>query len=367
MKIECARDKIEKALNLTERATGKNLTLPILSCVLLEAKGSSLLIKATNLDIGIEVSVPAKVEKEGVVAVKGGILLGFVTNTTSDKQISLELSSGNLVVKTAGGEAVLKSFSHKDFPGTPKISGAVGIVINGATLSNGIRSVFYSASISHIKPELASVVLYGEGKNLIFVSTDSFRLAEKKVAAGLNRDIPQIIIPIKNALELARVAEELANENIKLFLGKSQLAIEGKNIYFVSRVVDGSFPDYRQIIPKESKTESVVLKEDLLRALRLTTVFSDSFNQTTFSVFPGKKKMELRAKNADVGEGATTIQAAVSGEPVEISFNHRYFSDCLPSIQSDSVSISFSGASKPTLIRGVSDTSFIYIVMPMNR
>ena len=131
--------------------------------------------------------------------------------------------------------------------------------------------------------------------------------------------------------------------------------------------MDGSFPDYRQIIPKESKTEVVVLKEDLVRALKVATVFSDSFNQTTFSVNPAKKKLELKAKSADVGEGSTVLQAAISGESVEISFNHRYFSDCLASIPSDSVSISFSGANKPTVIRGVSDTSFIYIVMPMNR
>ncbi len=367
MKLECSREKIEKALNLAERATSKNPTLPILSCILLEAKSNSLLVRATNLDVGIEVSVPAKVEKEGVVAIKGATLIGFLANTFSDKQIFIESADGNVVVKTNNGEATLKGFPVEDFPKTPKLSGASGIIIDGTVLSNGIRSVFYSASISHIKPELASVVLYGEGKNLVFVSTDSFRLAEKKISVGLAKDIPQTIIPIKNATELARVSEEFTNKNAKLFIGKNQIAVEGENIYFVSRIVEGSFPDYRQIIPKESKTEAVVLKEDLVKSLKMATVFSDSFNQTTFSVSPGKKKMELKAKSAEIGEGAITLQSAISGEPVEISFNHRYFSDCLPSIQSDSVSISFSGASKPTLIRGVSDTSFVYIVMPMNR
>lgn len=367
MKIECVKDKIEKALNLTERATSKNPTLPILSCVLFEAKNNTLLVRATNLDIGIEVSVPVKVEKPGTVAIKGATLLGFLANTPPGNQLSLELSGNGVVVKTLGGEALLKTFPHEDFPETPKLSDGSGVVIDGSVLLNGIRSVFYGASISHIKPELASVVIYGEGKNLVFVSTDSFRLAEKKVAANATRDVVQTIIPIKNALELARVAEELQHEPVKLFLGKSQIAIEGKNIYFVSRVVDGLFPDYRQIIPKESKTEVVVLKDDLVRALKVATVFSDSFNQTTFLVNPARKKLELKAKNADVGEESTVLQAAISGEPVEISFNHRYFSDCLPSIPSDSVSISFSGANKPTVIRGVSDTSFVYIVMPMNR
>lgn len=367
MKVECGKEKIEKALNLAERATSKNPTLPILSCVLLEAKNNTLLIKATNLDVGIEVSVPAKVEKEGVVAVNGGTLLGFIANTSTGDKITLESSGGNVNVSTTGGDATLKGFSHEDFPNTTKLSSGMGIMIDGAALSSGIRSVFYSASVSHIKPELASVVLYGDGKNIVFVSTDSFRLAEKKVAIGSSKEIPQTIIPIKNAVELARVAEEFSNENVKLFIAKNQIAVEGKNIYFVSRTVDGAFPDYRQIIPKESKTEAVVLKEDLIRSLRVATVFSDTFNQTTFSVLPGKKRMQLKAKNADIGEGSTVLQAAISGEPIELSFNHRYFSDCMPSIQSDSVSISFSGPGKATLIRGVSDTSFVYIVMPMNR
>lgn len=367
MKIECAKDKIEKALNLAERAVGKNPTLPVLSCVLLEAKNNSLIIRATNLDVGIEISIPAKVEKNGTVAVKGATLLGFLTNTVSDKQVFLELSGGNIIVKTNKGEATLKGFPTEDFPQTAKLTNTTGIMINGAAISNGIKSVFYSASVSHIKPELASVVLYGEGKNLVFVSTDSFRLAEKKITIGATTEIPKTIIPIKNAAELARVAEEFTNDSVKLFFGKNQVAIEGKNIYFVSRTIEGLFPDYRQIIPKESKTEAVVLKEDLIRALKMAVVFSDSFNQTTFSISPENKKMSLKAKNADIGEGSVVIQAAISGEPVELSFNHRYFSDCLPSIPSDSVSISFSGAGKATVVRGVSDTSFLYIVMPMNR
>jgi DNA polymerase-3 subunit beta len=139
------------------------------------------------------------------------------------------------------------------------------------------------------------------------------------------------------------------------------------SVYFVSRVVDGSFPDYRQIIPKEHKTEAVVLKEDFLRAIRSTTVFSDSFNQIVISVSPETKKMELRSKNNDIGEGTTTVQSAISGEPMEISFNHRYLLDCFSSVNSDSISISFSGSNKPALIRGVSESSFLYVVMPMNK
>lgn len=368
MKLECQKDKLIRAINFVERATSKNPTLPILSYVLIEVKNNQIKLKSTNLDFGIEVVLPVKVEKEGIVAVKGSVLLGFLSNTSNnDNSVFIDSSGENIVLKTKTGEAVVKTVDHSDFPEIPKVTGATGVLIKGDILANGIKSVAYSASVSSIKPELSSVVLCGEGKQLVFVSTDSFRLAEKKIPVSLARDIFQVIIPVKNAVELSRIAEELSHENIKLFIGKNQIAIEGNGIYFVSRIIDGSFPDYKQIIPKEWKTEAVVLKEDFSRAIKTAGVFSDSFNQTTLSILPGKKKLKLKTKNSDVGEGDIEVQAAISGEAMEISFNHRYLSDCLNSISSDSVSLSFSGSGKASLIRGVSDSSFSYIVMPMNR
>ncbi|OHA17144.1 MAG: DNA polymerase III subunit beta [Candidatus Taylorbacteria bacterium RIFCSPLOWO2_02_FULL_43_11] len=367
MKIECGKEKLERALTLTERATSKNPTLPILSYVLLEATSNSLILRATNLDIGVEITLPAKVEKLGTLAVKGSTLLGFLTNSPKDKNVTLESSEGGLLVKTLGGSALVKTANHEDFPKISKVSGGLGVVMDASLLSSGIRSVSYSASISHIKPELASVVLYSDGKNLVFVSTDSFRLAEKRIKAELPKDIERTIIPIKNAVDLSRMAEDIEKEKVNVFFGKNQIAVEGGGIYFVSRVVEGVFPDYKQIIPKEWKTEVVVLKEDFGRAVKTSTVFSDSFNQTTISIQPSKKKMEFKSKNADVGEGEISISGAISGEAIDISFNHKYISDCLQSILSDSIAMSFSGNNKPTMIRGVGDTSFLYIVMPMNR
>ena len=205
MKIECGKEKLERALTLTERATSKNPTLPILSYVLLEATSNSLILRATNLDIGVEITLPAKVEKLGTLAVKGSTPLGFLTNSPKDKNVTLESSEGGLLVKTLGGSALVKTANHEDFPKISKVSGGLGVVMDASLLSSGIRSVSYSASISHIKPELASVVLYSDGKNLVFVSTDSFRLAEKRIKAELPKDIERTIIPIKNAVDLSKV------------------------------------------------------------------------------------------------------------------------------------------------------------------
>ena len=141
----------------------------------------------------------------------------------------------------------------------------------------------------------------------------------------------------------------------------------GDGVYLVSRVIDGSFPDYKQIIPKEYKTEVVLLKQDLLSALKLGNVFSDTFNQIILRVVPGEKLFEITTKNTTVGENHNVLETVLKGEDITISFNYKYIIDCFQSIKSDSLALSFSGLGKPLLVKGVSDRSFLYIVMPMNK
>ena len=154
---------------------------------------------------------------------------------------------------------------------------------------------------------------------------------------------------------------------IKILFNKNQISFSSNNVYLTSRVIDGIFPDYAQIIPKEFKTECVVLKQDLLNALKLSNIFSDKFNQVNLKIKPKEKVFELSSQNNEIGENKTYLDAAVSGEEVEVSFNYKYFIDCLQSINSDSVSIKFNQSVKPMVISGVSDNSFLYLIMPMNR
>ena len=147
----------------------------------------------------------------------------------------------------------------------------------------------------------------------------------------------------------------------------STVSFSSDNIYLTSRVIDGVFPDYRQIVPKKSETEAIVLRQDLLNALKLSNIFSDKFNQVNLKIAPPEKVFELSSANNDVGENKTFLDAALTGENVELGFNYKYFLDCFQSIVADSVSIKLSGSGSPILISPVSDPSFIYLIMPMNR
>jgi len=366
MKIECIKEKLVGAVSKVEKVTSKNITLPILSCILLEVVGSNLKLKATNLDLGIEVTIPVKTETEGQVAVSGAILNSFLNSLNNEKSVKLEVVGETLVVTTENNKAIIKTVATDDFPTIPKIDQGNSFKITSNDFIKGLKSVIYSASISGIKPELSSVYIYSNEENLVFVATDSFRLAEKKIKLKKAVEIPSILIPFKNVNDFLKIIEE-NKEDLEINYNKNQLSISFNSFYLVSRLIDGAFPDYRQIIPKEFKTEAVILKQDLVKALKISNIFSDNFNQIKIKTLASEKKIELKTKNNNIGETTNLLSASIAGEEVDINFNFKYIIDCFQSIDSDSLTLQFNGLNRPLLVRGVSDKNFTYIVMPMNK
>ncbi len=365
MKIECKIEKIKHGISKMDRIAGKNLTLPILDSFLLIVKGSTLKIRATNLSIGVEVEIPVKVLEEGVVAIRGDIFSQTISSMNDNDVLILEALGENLKLKTKNSSITIKSFPSEDFPTIPSVSGT-SFSVSSSKLLDGIKSVYYSGAISDIKPEISSTYVYGDGDSLIFVATDSFRLAEKKIKTKNIEEFPGIIIPFKNISEIIKIlADESAD--VIVTISKNQMSLSLDGVYLTSRIVDGVFPDYKQIIPKEFKTEIVVLKQDLINALKVSNVFSDKFNQITLLVKPKEKTMAIFSKNSEIGENTTNITASLSGENAEVSFNHKYLTDCLQSINQDSISIQLNQNTKPMIIKGISDQSFSYLIMPMNK
>src|SRR3989338_1431145 len=197
MKLECKVEEIKNAVSQVEKITGKNLTLPVLNSILLIASGKSLKLRATNLSLGIEIEIPAKIEKDGIVAVSGAVLNGIFSNVFQNESVFIESIEGNLLIKTKKSQIKLKGQACDDFPTIPRVTGTT-FDIDGKFLTDGIKSSYYSSSVSDIKPEISSVFMYTNGEYLVFVSTDSFRLAEKKIKLKKVEDILGIIIPFKN-------------------------------------------------------------------------------------------------------------------------------------------------------------------------
>lgn len=367
MKIECVKEKLTTAIAQADKVTGKNLSLPVLACVMLEASGSTLSIKATNLDLGIDISIPAKVIEGGRVAVPGNILSAFLNNTQYVKNIVLETTStGILKITTEKTSTTIKSLPLEDFPSIPEVSKEHSFKIKSSDLARGLKSVWYSSSVSSIKPELSSVLVKCENDTLVCAATDSFRLAEKRVKLKGQKPFESILIPFKNVQEIIRNLDTV-NDDVLFSVTKNQIAVSYDGVYLTSRVIDGVFPDYQQIIPKDSSTEAVVLKDDLVQSFKIANIFSDKFNQINLKVEPSKKNFEIKTSNADLGESVNKVDATVKGDDVAVNFNHKYVTDCFQSLATDSVSLTFNGLNRPLVIRGVGDSSFLYLVMPMNR
>ncbi len=365
MKIECSKEQLAQALNKIDRIAGKNNLLPILTCVLFDATADKLLLRATNLEIALEIALPAKLHEKGIVAVPAHAITSYIATLDKEKNITIEVRSGNIYISSSLNNTTIKAQSHEDFPTIPSIEEPISFSIKSSIFSEGIKSVAYSAGQSSMKPELSSVYIYSHNNQLVFVATDSFRLAEKKISFKTSNNDWNTLIPVKNIQDIVRILDDI-DSDVEIMITKHQIVMRTASLYLTSRVVEGSFPDYQQIIPKDSKTEVTVLKQDVLKAFKVATIFSDKFNKLNVKAIPSDKKVYIKTSNSDIGETITELPATLTGEEIDINFNYKYISECIQSIGSASIIFQFGSVGK-LVIRGVGDNSFMYLVMPMNR
>lgn len=364
MKIIIDQQKLVHTLELISRVSVKHVTLPVLQCVLISVKGGFITFTATNLEISIEVQVEGAVELDGMVAVSAQTLLQSVQYVTK-KEVTLSLKEGVLLVESGSGTTKINTMSYEEFPRLTRVEGE-GNVINRQFFSLGIKTVAFAASLSSIKPELGSVFIQQKKEqSLTFVATDSFRLMEKTVPQQ-GFILPQtLLIPQKNAVELARVCDLLQSEP-KLFVSDNQCALEfSEGVYITSRLVAGSFPDYEQIIPKEYITNTTVLKQDLVQVFKKTHIFLNKFMQVTLAV--ASKTLTVSSQNGEVGATTDSVAVHTDGNELTLNFNQQYVLDPLSHINDDSILMKFAGIGRPLVMTGVSDNTLRYLVMPMNK
>lgn len=353
-----------ETLELVARVSTKHVTLPVLECVLLDAVAGALILRATNLETGIEVRINADPKEHGTIAVPAQTLLQTV-NLHSGRDIEIFSEEGTLVVKGGGSVTKIKSIPHEEFPNLPSLGGD-GQRIVGGLFSLGMRSAAFAASQSSIKPELGSVYVYQKREQtLTFVATDSFRLMEKTVPQkGVTME-QSLLVPYKNALELSRVIDHIGSDPM-LRYDENQCSLTfDEGVTITSRLVAGSFPDYNQIIPKEYVTETTVLRDDLIHAFKRSGVFLNKFFQVRLSV--ERDSLTVSADNGEVGTTTESMKAKTDGEDIVLNFNQRYVFDALAHFVDDSVTLKFAGIGRPMVIVGVGDTSVRYLVMPMNK
>ncbi|MEK7086189.1 MAG: DNA polymerase III subunit beta [Patescibacteria group bacterium] len=366
MNILIEKKEFSEAVHTVARfAERKSTTLPALSSILIIAGDDGIKLRATNLETGIDLKLSGEVITDGVVAIPAILLQQIAGSFTQEGKVSLE-HTGDIVSITSGtGKSSIKTVPYDDFPSIPFPENPKNrIVIPGVILKNLFTTIASCASTSTIRPELASIYLSIEGGSLTAVATDSFRLAEKKVPLSNKGTQGKVLIPAKNALD---IAQALPENDIIMSFDDHQCAFVGEMGMLVSRLTNAVYPDYRQIIPKESIVEAIVLRKDFENALKRTTIFSDAFQKIRISFDPKKNIFSFFARNADIGESSETLSARISGSALDLSFNHRYLSAVLALTSAESLSLTAAGIGRPLIIHGVGDTSLLYLVSPMNQ
>ncbi len=372
MHITVNREQLLRSLEIVSRVSTKHQTLPVLQCVLIEARDTkqTCTLRATNLELGIEVQLAGTTTTGGTIAVPAQLLQQTI-QLLSEKEVTITQDGEAVVVQGGKSHTTIKTFSPDEFPSIPTLSGE-GSAINGALFALGIKTAAFAASQSSIKPELGSVLIQQQKEHtLTFVATDSFRLIEKTVPQkGLILE-QSLLVPYRNALELARICE-LVGEDPLLVVSENQLALrfsrdEEHGVYVTTRLTEASFPDYQQIIPKEFGTTVTVLRGDLIQALKKTSIFINPYLQVRVAIDPTANTIRFSADNGEVGRTEETLVATVMGGALELSFNQRYLSDPLTSFTDDSIVLSFAGVGRPMVMSGTHEGSLRYLVMPMNR
>jgi len=374
MKAIILKEKFNKGLSIVERITGKNLTLPILNNVLISAEDSFLKLSTTDLELGISYWSPAKIEDKGKITIPAKTLSGFIPFIDEEKLL-IETKDKVLSLKGKNYKTQIKGLDAKDFPIIPEVTSEIQLEITTPSFLQGIGQVIDFCALTQVRPELSGVYFFFQKDQVKIVATDSFRLAEKtvlleKVQEGLNS--PQaLILPRNAAREMVNIFSEESTA-IKLYFSSSQIMAESylsesKNpkIRFVSRLVEGEYPNYEEVIPKQFKTKLILQKEQFLNQIKGASLFSGRTNEVNLKINPKKGEIIISSQNIDLGETQFNVPAEIQGEEGIISFNYKFLVEGLSQIKTEQVVFELNGQDGPGVLKPVEDASFLYVIMPI--
>lgn len=363
MKFECKGEVFIKAVQQVSRARSKTQSQQSLQDIHIEVNNHLLTLRATNLEIFCEKSIPVKGIVNGVCLLQGETLLRIIsTFSAKDITLSCELINEIFTITTEKGVIEIKTTPYEDFPTLPNQGEQVGS-LKKESIDVLLREVSFCSATTDIKPEISSIFLYTKDDLIYAVATDSYRLAEKVIPNEKNLEF-SFLIPQKHIGEILQIISEEEGDII-LSRNQSILSLTGDTFTLSIHTITGHFPDYRQLFPKEFTTTVSLSKEELQKALLLTTFFNDQYSQVE-CIFT-EEKCTLHSKSERVGQVTHTISAVKEGEDIEMKYNNKFFLDVFPHIQGDSLVCKFTTPQKPLFIQSKQDLTFTYLLMPLNK
>ncbi|MBI1957010.1 MAG: DNA polymerase III subunit beta [Candidatus Niyogibacteria bacterium] len=364
MDFTCSRTEFSKGLKLAEHLTDRVSAIPSLQGILLETRKNKVIIRSTDLNTGFETEISVReVRREGSVVVPVRPSIQLISSVGGDS-VRVEADGAAIRFATTTSVSTLKGYPKEDFPTMPKIKEGERFSISAEDFLKTAHSVVFAASRSDIRPEIASVLVRGCSDGLIKIAaTDSFRLAERSFA---HKNITpfSLLFPWRRMGEFIRILENFSGDLDCMFDGQQFLAKHPSFSYF-TRLTEGKFPDYEQVVPRSFTTEATLNRAEFLEHTKLAGIFSGQMKEMRFKVYPSDGLLEIQTTDSEVGEHSSRIKANVTGEGLEMSFNQRYVTEGLDPLSSEAILLRFSGPGRPLLIQNPQDVSYMYLVMPM--
>jgi DNA polymerase-3 subunit beta len=373
MKLSCLQENLNRGLAVVGRAVATRTTLPITNNVLLATDEARLKLVATNLEVAISHWIGTKVEEEGAITVPARLLTEFISSLPSDKvEMSLSPRTKTLSIKCARFEARISGVDAKDFPPIPKVEDGLATRVGVEALRQGISRVVFAAATEESRPVLTGVKAEFDGDELTLAAADGFRLAVYKLPTAVAvSQRAEVIIPSRTLTELNRLmADQEEPVEITINPNKSQILFRLKSTELVSQLVQGSFPNYAQLIPQSFNSRAVVGVAEFLRATRTAAIFArDGSGIVRLVMSPGGEpapgKMTVSARSEEIGDDVGELDAIVEGDEAKIAFNGKYLTDVLGVLHEEQVALETTNPSSPGVIRPVGVDNYTHVIMPM--
>lgn len=372
MKTTILKENLKEGLNIVSRIAQKNLTLPILGSVLLSCEKNFTCLKATDLEMGVKYWFLSKVEKEGQVACSLKVLQGLFDALPADK-IVVRVDDKKLLLESEGFQAQLNTLDPEEFPIIPEPETKASFAIEIRQIIEGLSQVVDMTATSMIKPEISGVYFRFSDNILKMVATDSFRLAEKTVY--LNKKVEQdvaFILPQRACREIINAFGDKSGDlwfyfsPNQLFLEMMMVETNHPKIQFSSRILEGEYPNYQEIIPSEFRFKIYLQKDEFLRHLKTASLFSNKISEVKIKIKPDKQEIELEGENPEVGHSNSVLQAKIEGkDKAEVSFNWRFLADGLGQIKSKELVFSLSKDDGPAVLQAQNEADYFYLLMPL--
>jgi DNA polymerase-3 subunit beta len=373
MNVSCLQENLAKGLGIVGRAVAARSTLPITANVLIASDEGRLKLAATNLEIALSCWIGAQVEEEGALTVPARLLIDFVNSLPNEKiEMTVAPRSRQLKLACARNQATMSGVDADDFPPIPSVDDGASLELDPEDLHSAITQVTIAAATDDSRPVLVGVNCVIEGDQVTLAATDGFRLSVRHLALSKKvKESVQVIIPARALVELNRLLpDETDPVQLTINSTRTQVLFRLKNVELVAQLIQGTFPDYSQIIPDDHTSKAVIDVGEFLRETRTASIFArDGSGIVRLQFTPGEDvepgKMTIAARAEEVGDNVGEIDAQLEGEADKIAFNSKYLQDYLQVLETGRVSLEMSGPSRQGVLRPVGDESFTHVLMPM--